>query len=162
MEETYTKAIFVTIWGVLTSIFGVLALPLVLMLASNVIDYISGLMAIPYRGETPKSYKHIHGVMKKVGMWLLVAVGAMIDLLIKYTTEQFGVTFPVKYLFACIVCVWIICNEFLSILENLRDIGVKVPQFMYEPVGQIQGHVEQLAGGSEDPADKIENSTPTA
>ena len=144
MEETYTKAIFVTIWGVLTSLFGVLALPLVLMLTSNIIDYASGLMAIPYRGETPKSYKHIHGVAKKIGMWLLVAVGAMIDMLLAYASKQLGINFPVNYLFACIVCVWIICNEFLSILENLRDIGVKVPQFMYSPIDQIQDHIEDM------------------
>jgi len=144
MEETYAKAIFVTIWGVLTSLFGVLALPLVLMLTSNIIDYASGLMAIPYRGETPKSYKHIHGVAKKIGMWLLVAVGAMIDMLLAYASKQLGINFPVNYLFACIVCVWIICNEFLSILENLRDIGVKVPQFMYSPIDQIQDHIEDM------------------
>lgn len=144
MEETYTKAIFVTIWGVLTSLFGVLALPLVLMLTSNIIDYASGLMAIPYRGDTPKSYKHIHGIAKKIGMWLLVAVGAMIDMLLAYASKQLGINFPVNYLFACIVCVWIICNEFLSILENLRDIGVKVPQFMYSPIDQIQDHIEDM------------------
>lgn len=144
-EETYfAKAIFITIWGVLTSLFGVLALPLVLMLASNIIDYVSGLIAIPYRGDTPKSYKHIHGVAKKIGMWLLVAVGGMIDMLLQYASSQLGMVFPVKYLFACIVCIWIICNEFLSILENLRDIGVKVPAFMYSPIDQIQDQLEQI------------------
>ena len=148
-EATYAKAIFITIWGVLTSLFGVLALPLMLMLASNIIDYASGMIAIPYRGDIPKSYMHIHGVMKKVGMWMLVAVGAMIDTLLRYASEQLGMNFPVKYLFACIVCIWIICNELMSILENLRDIGVRVPAFMYEPIGQVQGHLENMTGKSD-------------
>lgn len=147
MEEhvNYSKGILVTVWGTITATLGVLAFPIVLMLTCNCIDYVTGMMAIPYRGETPKSYKHIHGLQKKIGMWLLVAVGAVIDGLLKYTTEQIGVTLPFSYIFACVVCVWIICNEIISILENLRDIGIKVPGFMYTPVEQVQEQIEAIA-----------------
>lgn len=140
----YGKGILITIWGVITSTLGVLAFPIVLMLVCNIIDYGTGMMAIPYRGETPKSYKHIHGLQKKIGMWVLVAVGAVIDGLLKYTTEQIGIELPFNYIFACVVCVWIICNEIMSILENLRDIGIKVPAFMYAPVEQMQDQIESM------------------
>ena len=140
----YSKGILISIWGTITATLGVLAFPIVLMLVCNIIDYATGMMAIPYRGETPKSYKHIHGLQKKIGMWLLVAVGAVIDGLLAYTTEQLGITLPFSYIFACVVCVWIICNEIMSIMENLRDIGVKVPAFMYAPVEQVQEQIETM------------------
>ena len=150
MENAYSKGIFISLWGALSALFGVLALPMILMLACNIIDYATGLMAIPYRGDTPKSYKHIHGLIKKISMWLLVAVGGVIDALLKYASGQLGINFPFNYLFACVVCVWIICNEILSILENLRDIGIKVPAFMYAPVDAVQGQIDTITGAAED------------
>lgn len=35
---------------------------------------------------------------------------------------------PFTFLVACIVAIWIICNEIISILENIKDMGVTIPQ----------------------------------
>ena len=75
------------------------------------------------------SYRSMKGITKKVTMWLLIVVGAIIDQLILYASDTLGFEFPFKFLIACVVAVWIICNELISILENVIDIGVEIPPF---------------------------------
>ena len=48
---TYIKGIFTAVFSVLTSLFGVLAVPILLMVGANVIDYATGLIAAPKRAE---------------------------------------------------------------------------------------------------------------
>lgn len=139
------KGIFITIFSVLTSLFGVLAVPILLMVGTNVIDYITGLLAAPKRDEDLNSYKSIRGIYKKVCMWLLVAVGAIIDELLMYATTTVGITLPGAFLVACIVACWIICNEILSILENLKDIGIAMPPFLEPLVKNIKSQTEDKA-----------------
>lgn len=139
------KGIFITIFSLLTSLFGVLAVPILLMVGTNVIDYITGLLAAPKRDEDLNSYKSIRGIYKKVCMWLLVAVGAIIDELLMYASTTIGITLPGAFLVACIVACWIICNEILSILENLKDIGIAMPPFLEPLVKNIKSQTEDKA-----------------
>lgn len=134
----YIKGIFTALFSVLTSLFGVLAVPILLMVGTNVIDYVTGLIAAPKRSEDINSYKSMRGIWKKVCMWLLVAVGAIIDELILYASGTIGITLPGSFLVACIVTCWIICNEILSILENLKDIGIAMPPFLEPLVKNIK------------------------
>lgn len=71
----------------LMSWLGILAVPVFLLVGCNVLDYITGLLAAKYRTEEISSYKGIRGITKKVCMWLLVLIGAWIDILIQYTVE---------------------------------------------------------------------------
>ena len=119
-QATYIKAGFTAVFAFVSSLLGVLTVPVILMVACNIIDYATGLMASPYRSQDINSYKSIRGIMKKVCMWLLVIVGAVIDQLIAYAGNVVGYTFPFTFLVACIVAIWIICNEIISILEILR------------------------------------------
>lgn len=132
------KAFFTAGFSLLTSLFGVLAIPILLMVGTNLIDYITGLIAAPKRSEDINSYKSMRGIWKKVCMWLLVAVGAIIDQLILYASTTVGITLPGSFLVACIVACWIICNEILSILENLKDIGIAMPPFLEPLVKNIK------------------------
>lgn len=134
----YIKGIFTALFSVLTSLFGVLAVPILLMVGTNVIDYVTGLIAAPKRSEDINSYKSMRGIWKKVCMWLLVAVGAIIDQLILYASGTIGITLPGSFLVACVVACWIICNEILSVLENLKDIGIAMPPFLEPLVKNIK------------------------
>lgn len=145
MEKNYIKIFFTGVFGLLSSLFGILTIPVLLMVACNVIDYITGLMASPYRDEDINSYKSIRGIMKKVCMWLLVVVGAIIDQLILYASDTVGITMPFTFLVACIVAILIICNEIISILENMKDMGVALPAFLEPLVKNIKSQVEDKA-----------------
>ena len=145
MKENQIKAIFTTIFAFISSILGVLAVPVLLMVACNVLDYATGLMASTYRSQDINSYKSIRGIMKKVCMWLLVVVGAVIDQLLLYASTTVGVTLPFTFLVACIVSIWIICNEIISILENIKDMGVNIPAFLQPLVEHVKSQVEDKA-----------------
>ncbi len=145
MNETKIKAITTSIWSLVVSFFGVLAVPVLLLVLCNVIDYGTGLVAAKYRAQELDSYKGFRGIAKKVSMWLLVAVGAIIDQLIIYASETIGLTMPFTFLIACVVAVWLVCNELISILENIKDIGVPLPPFLMGLVSRLKSQVEDKA-----------------
>lgn len=145
-QATAIKAVFTAIFAFLSSLLGVLAIPVILMVACNIIDYATGLMASPYRKQDINSYKSIKGIIKKVSMWLLVIVGAIIDQLLIYTADTVGISMPFTFLVACIVAIWIICNEIISILENVKDMGVNIPAFLEPLVKNIKSQVENKTG----------------
>ena len=124
------------------SFFGLLAIPILLLVSSNLVDYVTGLMATTSREEKISSYKSIKGIIKKVSMYMLIVVGFIIDTLIKYTIVNLGMQIQFPTLFSCIIAIWLVCNELISILENLIDIGVEVPSFLKPLVEKIKNEVE--------------------
>lgn len=136
------KAIFITVWSAIFSWLGVLALPVLLLVVGNVTDYITGILASQYREEQVSSYKGIRGIYKKVGMWILIFVGWIMDMLINYTVQYIGLTIALPYIVATVVAVWLICNEIISILENLIDMDVAIPPFLMPLAQMIRGQVE--------------------
>ena len=139
------KTAIIMAMSALMSWLGILAVPVFLMVGCNVIDYITGLLAVPYRTETVSSYKGIRGIIKKVCQWLLVLVGAWIDILINYAIECAGIEFTLPFVVATIVAVWLVVNEIISILENMLDIGVHMPPFLLPIVKYIRKQVEDKA-----------------
>lgn len=154
-EKTIIQTIVTAVMGALTSIFGALAIPILLMVACNIIDYGTGLAAAKYRDQHINSYKGLRGIIKKVSMWLLVAVGAVIDQLLQYASETVGFAIPFSFLVAGVVAIWIICNEIISILENLKDIGVPIPGFLLPLTKNIKSHVSTIAGEDDYEAETV-------
>lgn len=149
-QATAIKAIFTAIFAFLSSLLGDLAIPVILMVTANVVDYISGLAAAKYREDGGiSSYKSIHGIVKKVCMWLLVVVGAIVDFMISYAADTVGVETHFTFLVACIVAIWIICNELISILENIKDTGIEIPTFLEPIIKNIQSQAVNKAEDSE-------------
>lgn len=142
--EKFIKLTFIAASSCLSSFLGALYIPVLLMVSCNIIDYITGLMAAKYRGDGGiNSYQSMRGIIKKVAMWLLVVVGSIIDTLLMYTTDAIGIDIHIKFLVACIVAIWIVCNELISILENMIDIGVAMPSFLMPLVKLIKRQVEE-------------------
>lgn len=139
------KAIVVAIGSLLMSALGVLAVPVLLLVTCNFIDYITGLIASKFRNQEIDSYKGIRGIAKKICMWLLVGVGVIVDQLLSYSADVAGITLPFTFLVACVVAIWLICNEIISILENINDIGVTLPPFLHPIVSNLKSQVEKKA-----------------
>ena len=139
------KATVIAIFTVLSAWLGVLAVPVLLLVTLNLIDYFTGLAAAKYRDQKISSYKGFRGIVKKVCMWLLVGIGAIIDMLITYGAEHAGIVLPIGYAVAPLVAVWLICNEIISILENMADIGVDYPKFLKRIVDKVRDQVESKA-----------------
>ena len=139
------KALLITVWSVLFSWLGILALPVLLLIAGNITDYITGIMASQYRNEQVSSYKGIRGIYKKVGMWIMIFIGWMMDMLINYTVQYIGIPVSLPFIVATVVAVWLICNEIISILENLIDMDVNIPPFLMPLAKMIKGQIEDKA-----------------
>lgn len=136
------KTLLTGVFGALFSLFGLLTVPLILLLTSNIIDYITGLMATSNRNEKISSYKSFKGIRKKISMYLLIIVGFMIDIIIDYGVTNLGLQFNFPNIFACVIAIWLVCNEILSILENLVDIGAPIPTFLMPIVKNIKSMTE--------------------
>ena len=138
------KTALIVVISAIMDLLGILAIPVFLMVGCNIIDYITGLMASKYREEQISSYKGMRGIIKKVCMWLLVVVGAMIDALIKYAASTMGLSIQIPFIVATLVAVWIVANEIISILENIIDTGVDLPPFLMPIVKRIKKEVEEV------------------
>ncbi len=139
------KVTVTAVVSALMSWLGILAVPVFLLVGCNLIDYFTGLCAAKYRTESINSYKGIRGIIKKVCMWLLVLIGAWIDILINYAVECAGVSLTIPFVVATVVAVWLVVNEIISILENMIDIGVSMPPFLLPVVKYIKKQVEETA-----------------
>lgn len=147
-EDLFMDKMKVTVTAVVSALMswlGILAIPVFLLVGCNLIDYTTGLMAAPYRTENINSYKGIRGIIKKVCMWLLVLIGAWIDILINYAAGCAGVELTIPFIVATVVAVWLVVNEIISILENMIDIGVSMPPFLMPIVKYIKKQVEEKA-----------------
>lgn len=80
------------------------------------VDYITGLLkGIKLRKMS--SYIGFRGIGKKIGLLLMVAVAAKMDTMFNTGSEMFRNSAITAY----------ILNELLSIIENLGEIGVYIP-----------------------------------
>lgn len=148
------KALFTVIVAALTSLCGALAIPVLILVLSGVIDYITGIAASEYRGQEISSYKGLKGIKKKIFMWLLVVVSAIVDWLILYSGNLIGLKIPFSFTVACIVAIWLIINEVISILENIKDIGVPLPAFLEKLVQNIKSQIEEKTEQNEESEEK--------
>lgn len=151
-KMNYAKIFVTAVASLLSSVLGILYVPVLLMVACNVIDYITGLLAAPNRSDDDgkiSSYKSMRGIIKKVTMWMLVVVGAIVDQLILYACEVMGHQLHLTFLVACVVAIWIVCNELISILENMVDIGIDLPKFLMPLVGNLKNSIDNIADNKE-------------
>lgn len=137
------KGIFVTIGTAISAWVGILAIPVMLLVLLNVFDYGTGLVASKYRSQNISSYKSLRGIAKKVCMWLLVAIGGIVDYLIWFATNKAGLNMKFCFIVSCMVAIWLIANEIISILENMKDIGVNFPPFLIPLVSRIKTQTEK-------------------
>lgn len=137
------KITFIAAFTTLNGWLGALAVPFYILVLTNIIDYVTGIVAAACRGERVSSEVGFRGIAKKVSMWLLVGVGVIVDYLIK----TMGHTLHIEFTFSCLVSLavifWLLANELISILENIHDIGIPMPPFLMKLVGFIKEKTEE-------------------
>ena len=111
---------------VLIYIFGGLDIALQCLLMVIVIDYITGLIK-SYKNSKLNSKIGIKGLLKKIGILCLVALSVVID---RLTGDTGYVRTMIIY--------YLVANEGLSILENLGEIGIIVPEFLKKRLEQLK------------------------
>lgn len=142
--KNFLQALFAGAIGALAAYFNILLIPIVVLVAVMLIDYITGMAGAAYTGEI-NSRVGVIGIVKKVCYLALVAVGIVVDYLITTALVQIGLSIQINYCFGMIVTIWLIINELISILENLGELNVPLPHFLVSIVKNLKGRVEETA-----------------
>jgi toxin secretion/phage lysis holin len=96
-------------------VFGGLDVALQCLLIAIALDYVSGMIKA-YESQTLSSRIGFRGIIKKVGVLAIVALGVVID---RLTGNSGDIRTLIIYYF--------VANEGLSIIENLASAGVPIP-----------------------------------
>ena len=143
-NENSVMAVLAAALGALCSYASALVVPLAVLAAVMLGDYVSG-MAKAWSTGKLCSKTGLRGIVKKLGYLVLVGVAGVVDWLVRYGLAQTGVEVTFQFLVAAIVIVWLIINELLSILENVAAIGGPVPAFLQKLLGRLKNAVEKKA-----------------
>ncbi len=141
MKENMFRALFAAAIGALAAYAGILLVPLCVLAAVMIIDYATGIAAA-WSCKLLSSRVGVKGIVKKVAYLALVAVGMVVDYLISSALVHVGVDISVNYCFGMIVTIWLIINELISILENLKRLGIPLPDFLVKIVSRLKNNVE--------------------
>ena len=120
--------------------FKAIALPVALLILVMAADYATGMTNAWIKGEI-SSRTGIKGIVKKLCYLMLVAVAVVVDWVVFGTMSALGLA-PELTVFGLTVTVWLIINEIISILENLSDIGVPLPEFFRRSLSKLKLNVE--------------------
>ena len=114
MKE-YLCAILATVGYLFIYLLGGWDISLQCLLLAIVFDYISGMIKA-FHTKTLSSKIGFQGILKKVGILLIIMLGVLVD---RVTGNTGAVRTLVIYYF--------VANEGLSVIENLGQCGVPIP-----------------------------------
>ena len=106
-NENSVMAILAAAVGALCSYAAALVVPLAVLLAVMVGDYVSGMAKAWSAGELC-SRTGVKGIVKKVGYLMVVGAAGAADWLIRYGLAQAGIEVQFSFLIAAMVIIWLI------------------------------------------------------
>ncbi len=124
--DNIIKIVFSSIVSALSFALGGFDATLQSLIIVIVIDYITGIIK-SYKNKELSSKIGVFGIIKKVCFLFLVAIGVVVD----RVTNANG-------LIRNFVIYYLIANEGLSILENLGNIGVPIPDPLKKALQQLK------------------------
>lgn len=102
------------------------------LLIAIALDYVSGIIKA-FTNKTLSSKIGFRGILKKIGLLLIVMVGVLID---RVTGDTGAIRTLVIYYF--------VANEGLSILENLGEAGVPIPPAIKKALKALRKESNEL------------------
>ena len=141
MKETTMKTILSAALAALAAYFRLLVVPLAVLVVMMICDYASGMTAA-WVTKRLSSRLGIIGIVKKVCYLLVVAVGIVVDYIIQAVGAPLGLDLSGYSIFGLLVIVWLILNELISILENLRELEIPLPNFLLKIIDKLKSQTE--------------------
>ncbi len=124
--EKYFNAIVAVLATFFTYIFGVWDLAMQVLIVFMTLDYGTGVLYAYLIGQL-SSEVGFKGLVKKCMILVVVIIGVMLDRMLGNGT----------WMFRTLVCYFYIANEGISLLENVGNIGIPIPN-------KIRNALEQL------------------
>ena len=131
--ETFWKLLFADVCGIAGLIWGDMNGLLVALLIMMVMDYITGVFVAIFRKKLDSSIG-FKGILRKVMMLVLVAVGHVLDVYVLGGDSDVCRT---------VVCGFYVANEGISILENTARMGVRYPKKLLNILKQLKTESEE-------------------
>ena len=131
-HSTIVKTVIATLGTIATYLWGGWDAVLMGLVVLASLDYVSGVVAAWHRRELD-SRVGARGIARKVGMFVVVAVANIID-------RTGGLGEPIL---RTATIWWYLGNEALSIVENLADIGVPIPERILSALASLKGEEAQ-------------------
>ena len=127
MKDAFFSTLTAIGAGVASTLLGGWDKSLEILLIFIVMDYITG-VAAAFKTKTLKSSVGFEGLMKKGAIFLIVILAAQLD---RITGNAAGV-------FRTSTAFFFIANEGLSTVENVGEMGVKLPGFITSALTKLR------------------------
>lgn len=134
MEYVY-KTVATALGGIIGYLWGGWNTLLGILLAFVIIDYITGFIAAGAEGKL-SSEVGFKGIAKKILIFVLVAVGHLLDKALGGQNDMFRDA----------TIFFFLANELLSIIENAGRAGVPIPQILQNAVEILKGKGDEKNG----------------
>ena len=131
MKDTFISSLAAIGAGIATTLLGGWDKSLEILLIFIIMDYITGVGAA-FKTKTLKSSVGFEGLMKKGAIFLIVILAAQLD---RITGNTAGV-------FRTSTAFFFIANDALSVLENVGEMGVKLPAFLTNALTKLRDENE--------------------
>lgn len=141
MDEKIVKAGIVGISSFITYISQNFTPLIFILILLEVMDYITGIVSAKINGELT-GRKASLGFIKKVFYFFLIAVAFCFDYVISYTGSIISMNFGWPSIFGVLSVSYLCSTEAISILENLSEIGIKVP-FLTSALKSFRVRIEE-------------------
>ena len=130
--EKYFNVIVAILATFFTYLFGSWDLALQVLIVFMVLDYLTGVLHAYLIGQL-SSEVGFKGLVKKCMILVVLIIGVMLDRILGTGT----------WVFRTLVCYFYIANEGISLLENVGNIGIPIPN-------KIKNALEQLNKDNEE------------
>ena len=147
MKTQITKLGISAALAAIGSVCSQLAVPFFMLCVLMIADYITGMVKSWQKG-TLCSKTGIKGFVKKLCYGLAVIAAVGVDYVVVTISDSLGYNVGISPFFALLCTVWLIINECISILENLIEIGVPMPEFLVRVAKRLKNSVEETGNGN--------------
>lgn len=113
----------------LTLFFGIEWILFLGYLILNILDYVTGTIKSKVT-HTESSNKGLLGIVKKVCYWILIGISFLISYLLMQLGGKLNINLEFIMIFGWFTLACLIINESRSIIENLIEIGIEVPEIL--------------------------------
>lgn len=120
----------------------------------NISDYVSRWIAARITG-TESSKAGWIGILKKLGYWIMIALGFGMSVVFIEIGNILGVDLGVTTFIGWFVLATLMTNEVRSILENLYEAGYKIPKVLVKGLAVANKALDDVVGIDEEEAEKI-------
>ena len=128
----------------LTALFGQYWFLFIGFLICNIIDYATGIIKAKYFNCNENSKTGAKGALKKVLYWVVIYLAFYVSKSFSEMGKLIGVDLSFVVIFGWFTLAVYLVNEIRSILENLVEMGVKVPSFLIKGLEVTEKAIDKI------------------